>query len=177
MDLARSIQSFLPSGLGPEKQEEAPLLNLVMERTPATVWVGGGVREFISLCSGKGSHFATKQKKQSRRSPRARLDRLSPQASNSRLLDRSIQSFLPSRLWPEKQEEAPLFNSKVDHRVQVKSQALDVISIQVMPVSPKCYTLEEEDELRIVNVQVNSLDVTVDRLQPEGVGGHQDKQL
>ena len=92
-------------------------------------------------------------------------------------MDRSIQSFLPSRLWPEKQEEAPLLNSKVDHRVQVKSQALDVISIQVMPVSPKCYTLEEEDELRIVNVQVNSLDVTVDRLQPEGVGGHQDKQL
>ena len=69
-DLARSLQSFLPSSLGPEKQEEAPLLNLVMGRTPATVWVGGGVREFISSCSGKGSHFATK--KQSRRSPRAR---------------------------------------------------------------------------------------------------------
>ena len=92
-------------------------------------------------------------------------------------MDRSIQSFLPSRLWPEKQEEAPLLNSKVDHRVQVKSQALDVISIQVMPVSPKCYTLEEEDELRVVNMQFNSLDITVDRLQPEGVGGHQDKQL
>ena len=92
-------------------------------------------------------------------------------------MDRSIQSFLPSRLWPEKQEEAPLLNSKVDHRVQVKSQALDVISIQVTPVSPKCYTLEEEDELRVVNMQFNSLDITVDRLQPEGVGGHQDKQL
>ena len=92
-------------------------------------------------------------------------------------MDRSIQSFLPSRLWPEKQEEAPLLNSKVDHRVQVKSQALDVISIQVMPVSPKCYTLEEEDKLRIVNVQFNSLNVRADRLQPEGVGGHQDKQL
>ena len=92
-------------------------------------------------------------------------------------MDRSIQSFLPSRLWPEKQEEAPLLNSKVDHRVQVKSQALDVISIQVMPVSPKCYTLEEEDELRVVNMQFNSLDITVNRLQPEGVGGHQDKQL
>ena len=92
-------------------------------------------------------------------------------------MDRSIQSFLPSRLWPEKQEEAPLLNSKVDHRVQVKSQALDVISIKVMPVSPKCYTLEEEDELRVVNMQFNSLDITVDRLQPEGVGGHQDKQL
>ena len=92
-------------------------------------------------------------------------------------MDCSIQSFLPSRLWPEKQEEAPLLNSKVDHRVQVKSQALDVISIQVMLVSPKCYTLEEEDELRVVNMQFNSLDITVDRLQSEGVGGHQDKQL
>ena len=92
-------------------------------------------------------------------------------------MDRSIQSFLPSRLWPEKQEEAPLLNSKVDHRVQVKSQALDVISIQVVPVSPKSYTLEEEDELRVVNMQFNSLDITVDQLQPEGVGGHQDKQL
>ena len=60
-DLTRFLLSFLPSGLGPEKQEEATLLNLVMGRTPATVWVGGGVREFISSCSGKGSHFAKKQ--------------------------------------------------------------------------------------------------------------------
>ena len=67
--------------------------------------------------------------KQSRRSPRACEDLLSPQAPNTRLLDfaRSIQSFLPSGLGPEKQEEAPLLNSKVDHRVHIRSQALDVI--------------------------------------------------
>ena len=34
-----------------------------------------------------------------------------------------------------------------------------LISIEIMLVSPKCPTLEEEDELRIVNVQFNSLDV------------------
>ena len=34
-----------------------------------------------------------------------------------------------------------------------------LISIEVMLVSPKCPTLEDEDELRIVNVQFNSLDV------------------
>ena len=63
---------------------------------------------------------------------------LYPRAPNTRLSDlaRSLQSFLPSGLGPDKQEEAPLldflyelkpFNSKVDHRVHVRSQPLDVV--------------------------------------------------
>ena len=34
-----------------------------------------------------------------------------------------------------------------------------LISIDVMLVSPSCPTLEENEELRIVNIQFNSLDV------------------
>ena len=34
-----------------------------------------------------------------------------------------------------------------------------LISIDVMLVSPNCPTLEEDDELKIVNIQFNSLDV------------------
>ena len=44
-----------------------------------------------------------------------------------------------------------------------------------MLVSPKCPTLKEEDELRIV--QFNSLDMRADCLMAEGVPGHQDKLL
>ena len=57
-----------------------------------------------------------------------------------------------------------------------------LISIEIMLVSPKCPTLEEEDELRIVNVQFNSLDVIANqetiiellgfcrRITPHGTG-------